>query len=273
MGGTSCLLFCFLDKIVYVPEKAPCIPVSGLNGDNLINPSVNCPWYKGWPMGGCTVKTLLETIDAIRTPLRPSDKALRLPVSNVYDIPGIGKVPVGCVQTGSISSGMAVTFAPANITREVKSVQMHHHQLNEGRAGDIVGFNIKDVSGELQHGNVAGDAQSDPPTSCASFISVVVIIGECKFRSGYTPVVDCHTAYVSCRFELLEKIDRRSGKVLENHPLFLKTGDTGKIKMTPTKPMCVETFSAYPPLGRIIVRDLKKTIGIGHIKEVEKSNA
>merc|ERR1712014_12261 len=92
--------------------------------------------------------TLLEAIDNIDPPSRPSDKPLRLPLQDVYKIGGIGTVPVGRVETGTIKAGMVVTFAPAGVTTEVKSVEMHHEQLPEGLPGDNVGFNVKNVSVE-----------------------------------------------------------------------------------------------------------------------------
>jgi elongation factor 1-alpha len=105
------------------------------------------PWYKGWTKetkaGVSKGKTLLDAIDAIEPPVRPSDKPLRLPLQDVYKIGGIGTVPVGRVETGVIKAGMVVTFAPTNVTTEVKSVEMHHEQLVEGLPGDNVGFNIK----------------------------------------------------------------------------------------------------------------------------------
>jgi translation elongation factor EF-Tu-like GTPase len=107
------------------------------------------PWYKGWTKetkGGVVKgKTLLDAIDAIEPPVRPVDKPLRLPLQDVYKIGGIGTVPVGRVETGTIKSGMVVTFAPSNVTTEVKSVEMHHEQLEAGLPGDNVGFNVKYV--------------------------------------------------------------------------------------------------------------------------------
>ena len=108
------------------------------------------PWYKGWTKetkgGSSKGKTLLDAIDAIEPPSRPSDKPLRLPLQDVYKIGGIGTVPVGRVETGIIKAGMVVTFAPTNVTTEVKSVEMHHEQLTEGVPGDNVGFNVKSVA-------------------------------------------------------------------------------------------------------------------------------
>jgi elongation factor 1-alpha len=107
------------------------------------------PWFKGWTKdtkaGAVKGKTLLDAIDAIEPPVRPHDKPLRLPLQDVYKIGGIGTVPVGRVETGIIKAGMVVTFAPSNVTTEVKSVEMHHEQLEQGNPGDNVGFNVKYV--------------------------------------------------------------------------------------------------------------------------------
>ena len=85
-------------------------------------------------------------------------------------------------------------------------------------------------------------------------------------------MLDCHTAHVACKFaELLEKIDRRSGKKLEDNPKMIKSGDASIVKMIPSKPMCVEKFSDYAPLGRFAVRDMKQTVAVGVIKDVDKS--
>ncbi|MCF8881042.1 hypothetical protein L5876_14530, partial [Hyphobacterium sp. SN044] len=100
----------------------------------------------------------------ILPPKRPTDKPLRLPLQDVYKIGGIGTVPVGRVETGIIKAGMIVTFAPVNLTTEVKSVEMHHQALEEAVPGDNVGFNVKNVSvKDIRRGNVAGDSKNDPP--------------------------------------------------------------------------------------------------------------
>jgi len=71
-------------------------------------------------------------------------------------------------------------------------------------------------------------------------------------------VVDCHTAHIACKFNHLQaKIDRRTGKEIEAEPKFIKTNDCALVEMIPTKPLCCEVFSDYPPLGRFAVRDMK----------------
>nr|BAK08818.1 elongation factor 1-alpha [Chara braunii] len=255
----------YLKRVGYNPDKIPFVPISGFEGDNMIERSTNMGWYKG--------PILLDALDLISEPKGPSDKPLRLPLQDVYKIGGIGTVPVGRVETGVIKPGMVVTFAPSGLTTEVKSVEMHHEAMTEALPGDNVGFNVKNVSvKELKRGFVASDSKNDPAKEAASFTSQVIIMNHPgQIGNGYAPVLDCHTCHIAVKFaELVVKIDRRTGKEIEKEPKFLKNGDAGFIKMIPTKPMCVETFAEYPPLGRFAVRDMRQTVAVGVIKAVEK---
>ena len=255
----------FVKKIGYNPKNIPFVPISGWNGDNMLERSANLPWWKG--------PTLIEAIDSITPPERPIDKPLRVPLQDVYKIGGIGTVPVGRVETGLLKPGMVVTFAPSGITTEVKSVEMHHEQLPEAAPGDNVGFNIKNVAvKDIRRGFVAGDSKNDPPVESAVFNAQVIVLNHPgQIHAGYAPVVDCHTAHIACKWQtIVSKIDRRSGKVIEETPKFVKSGDAAMVDMVPQKPMCVETFATYAPLGRFAVRDMRQTVAVGVIKGVEK---
>jgi len=255
----------YLKKVGYNPEKVPFIPISGWHGDNMIEKSDNLSWYKG--------PTLLEALDQIVPPKRPTEKPLRLPLQDVYKIGGIGTVPVGRVETGVLKPGMTVTFAPVNVTTEVKSVEMHHESLPEAIPGDNVGFNVKNISiKDIRRGNVAGDSKNDPPREALSFYAQVIILNHPgQIGNGYCPVLDCHTAHIACKFtEIKAKIDRRTGKEIEEAPKFVKSGDACMVTLHPSKPLCVEVFSEYAPLGRFAVRDMKQTVAVGVIKSVEK---
>jgi len=252
----------FLKTVGYKPKKIPFIPISGWVGDNMLEPSKNMTWYKG--------PYVLKALDSIKPPKRPVEKPLRLPLQDVYKIGGIGTVPVGRVETGVLKPGMSVTFAPAMLTTEVKSVEMHHETLEEAKPGDNVGFNVKNVSlKQIRRGMVAGDAKKDPPAKTAHFNAQVIVLDHPnKIMAGYTPVLDCHTAHIACRFDkLITLMNKRTGQVIEQNPKAIKSGQACIVDMIPSKQMCVETFKDYPPLGRFAVRDMRKTVAVGVIKQ------
>jgi len=258
----------FLTKVGYKGETVPFIPISGWNGDNLIERSDKMKWYKG--------PILLEVLDAIVPPMRPTALPLRLPLQDVYKIGGIGTVPVGRVETGTIKPGMTVMFSPAQVSTEVKSVEMHHEQMEAANPGDNVGFNVKNVSvKDIKRGMVAGDIKNDPPMPSGNFEAQVIVLDHPnRIMAGYTPVLDCHTAHIACRFnKLLSLINKRNGEVLEVDPKFLKSGQAAICELVPSKPMCVEAFSKYAPLGRFAVRDMRKTVAVGVIKLVRRKKA
>merc|ERR1712121_428821 len=124
------------------------------------------------------------------------------------------------------------------VTTEVKSVEMHHEALTEALPGDNVGFNVKNVSvKDIKRGMVAGDSKDDAPKGTKEFLAQVIILNHPgEVRNGYSPVLDCHTAHIACKFaEIKEKIDRRSGKKLEDNPKFVNSGYAAMVDLVPSK--------------------------------------
>merc|ERR1712126_488647 len=198
--------------------------------------------------------TLLEALDAVIPPTRPTDKPLRLPLQDVYKIGGIGTVPVGRVETGIIKPGMVVTFAPNMLTTEVKSVEMHHGDLPEAVPGDNVGFNVKNVPvKDIKRGYVASDSKNKPASGVADFTAQVIVLNHPgQVSNGYSPVLDCHTAHIACKFaEIKEKVDRRTGKTTEENPKFIKSGDAAIVTLVPSKPHVRGVVCRVPAPGKV----------------------
>jgi len=253
----------FLKSLGYDVSKIPFIPVSAWTGDNLIERSPNMPWYDG--------PTLVEALDTLQPPPKPVDKPLRIPIQDVYAISGIGTVPVGRVETGVLKVGDRVVFMPPAKVGEVRSIETHHVRIEKAEPGDNIGFNVRGISKrDIKRGDVAGHLDH-PPTVAEEFTARVFIIWHpTAITVGYTPVVHVHTASVASRIiEIKAKLDPRTGKVVEENPQFLKMGDAAIVRFKPIKPLVIEKYSEFPPLGRFAMRDMGKTIGIGLVIDLK----
>jgi len=186
----------FVRKIGFnVSTNVTFVPISAWNGDNLLDTSSNLTWYTG--------PTLLQAIDAIQPPHRPVEKPLRIPIQDVYKISGIGTVPVGRIETGLLKPGVGVCFAPSSMCTEVKSVEMHHSSIDQAIPGDNIGFAVKYIAvKDVHRGMVVGEISNDPPIQTDSFIAQIIVISHPgQIHVGYTPIVDCHTCHIACRFD------------------------------------------------------------------------
>ena len=241
-------------------DKVPFIPTSGTEGDNLKDKSPNTPWYKG--------PTMLKALDQLIVPKLPTDKPLRLPIQDVYTIKGIGTVPVGRVESGILKPGDEIIINPGGFEGQVNSIEMHYEEVPEAIPGSNIGFNIKALSrNDVQRGYVLGHKKS-PPTVCTEFTAQVQVIRHPSVISvGYTPVMHAHTLQVATTFVQLMMKMSKTGK--EENPEFLKNGDGAVVKMRATRPICVEKFSDFGPLGRFAIRDMGQTVAVGVIQEID----
>jgi elongation factor 1-alpha len=250
-------LSALLQMVGYKPSETLFIPTSALQGVNIAKKSPETPWYTG--------PTLLEALDTLKEPEKPTDKPLRLPIQDVYSISGIGTVPVGRVETGVMKKGMKVSFMPANKEGEIKSIEMHHEEIPQAVPGDNVGFNVRGLAkGDIRRGDVCGPIEA-PPTVADEFTAQIVVLQHpSAITVGYTPVFHCHTTQTACTFvELKKKLDPRTGQTKEENPTFIKAGDAAIVQVKPTKPMVIENVKELPQLGRFAIRDMGSTIAAG----------
>ncbi|MGQ9583048.1 MAG: translation elongation factor EF-1 subunit alpha [Thermoplasmatota archaeon] len=253
-----------LKNVGYKTDSIAFVPVSAFVGDNVAKKSDRMPWYKG--------PTLVDALNSFTVPEKPVGKPLRLPVQDVYSITGVGTVPVGRVETGTLKPNEKVVFMPSGKVGEVKSIEMHHQALQQAVPGDNIGFNVRGIAKQdVKRGDVVGHADN-PPTVAKAFTARIMVLNHPSvITAGYTPVFHCHTAQVACTIEaILQKLDPKTGAVLEENPNTIKTGDAAVVKVRPTKPMVVETAKDFPPLGKFAIRDMGITVAAGMVMEVEK---
>jgi elongation factor 1-alpha len=258
-----------LKMVGYRDEQVTVLPASGWKADNIAAKSDNLGWWKG--------DTMLAALNKLTPPKGQEGDPLRLPIQDVYKIPGIGAVPVGRVETGILKPGMKVSFRPSahqgGKVGEVKSIEMHHTEVKQAVPGDNVGYNLRGIAHtDIRRGDVCGPAD-DPPNVARAFKASVMILDHPNvITQGYTPVFHCHTAQVACTFDkLLAKIDPRTGEVTEENPDYLKKGDAAMVLIKPTKPLAIEEQAKFKQLSRFAIRDMGKTVAAGMCLKIEES--
>ncbi|MBW3022877.1 translation elongation factor EF-1 subunit alpha, partial [Candidatus Woesearchaeota archaeon] len=250
-----------LKNVGYKPDDIKFIAIASFPGDNVAKKSENMPWYTGG--------TLLDAVNSLNPPERPKDLPLRLPIQDVYQIAGIGVVPVGKVVTGVMKVGDKVTIVPARegkgVSGEVKSIEMHHEQMQQALPGDNIGFVVRGVEKKaIARGDVLGNS-SNVPTVATEFIAQIIVLNHPTVVTvGYTPVFHLHTAQVACRItEIQKKLNPSTGEVLGENPDFIKNGDAAIVKIVPTQPLCIEKQKEIPQMSRFAIRDMGATVAVG----------
>jgi len=250
-----------LKTVGYKPDEMSFIAASALKGDNIFKKSENMAWYTG--------PTVMEQLDLFKEPEKPTQLPLRMPVQDVYNITGIGVVPVGRIESGVMKAGDKIIGLPGRegtgVTGEVKSIEMHHETVSQAEPGDNVGISVRGFTKkDLARGDVLGHV-NNPPRVVSEFVGQIVVLNHPSvMAAGYTPVFHIGTNQVACQItEIIAKLNPATGEVLEDHPDILRNGDAAKVKIKPTKPLVIEDVKEIPQLSKFAIRDAGQTVAAG----------
>ena len=267
-------------KKAYIKDSVPVLPISGWIGDNLIKKSPNMAWWKGVDVKGIDgnahhVDTLLDALnDLVVLPKRDPDKVLRMPVSGVYKIKGVGDVITGRVEQGAVRPGDECCFLPTNTPSKacagkIFTVEMHHKNQPEALSGDNVGLNVKglDKQNMPRVGDVMVKKTDTSITAVKDFTAQVQILdhpGELK--PGYTPIGFVRTGRSAIKMsKVIWKMGKSTGNTKVVDPPFVKAGEMGAIQFEPQSPFVCDTFKACEGLGRIAIMEGNGVVMLGKI--------
>ncbi len=237
------------------------IPIASFPGENIAKKSAKMPWWTG--------DTLLEAINKFAIPQKPTNLPLRLPIQDVYNITGIGVVPVGRIETGIMKVGDKVMVVPGRegkgVPGEVKTIEMHHEQVNQAEPGDNVGFNVRGIGKkDIARGDVLGHADNVPSVVTEFTAQVVIMSHPSVVTVGYTPVFHIHTAQIACRFDqIIKKLNPATGQEVTENKDILRNGDAAIVKLIPMQPLVIEKNSEIPQMSRFAIRDSGSTVAAG----------
>ncbi len=250
-----------LQSVGFKVDKVQFVPLASYLGENIAKKSDKMPWYTG--------PTLFEALDNLTAPEKPTNLPLRLPLQDVYNITGIGVVPVGRVETGIVKVGDKVVAVPGRegkgITGEVKTIEMHHEQLQQAEPGDNIGFNIRGMTKQdITRGDVIGHTDNWPTVATEFEAQIIVLNHPTVITIGYTPVFHIHTAQIACQITAIKKkLNPATGETLAENPDFIKNGDAAIVQIKPMQPLVIEKKADIPQLARFAIRDSGATVAAG----------
>jgi len=264
-------------KKEFVKNCVPFVPISGWVGDNLLVQSAKMPWWKGVTVKSnklpveCT--TLLDCLEKmVKPPKRAVKKSLRMPVSGVYKIKGVGDVITGRLEQGVVKPGDECIFLPTHTTSKpclgkIFSVEMHHKSCPQAGPGDNVGLNVKGLVKENMPrvGDVMIQKADDSLKACATFTAQVQILdhpGELKI--GYSPICFVRTGRSACRMSKINwKIGKETGGAKANDPICVKANEMAEIVFEPCQPFVCEGFKECEGLGRLAIMEGASVVMLG----------
>ena len=268
-----------LQLIGFKPKKVPFIPYSGFNGDNLVEKSDKAPWYKGWsaninPKKVMTGYTIVECLNNfIVPPKREPDAPLRLPISNIYNIKGVGQIICGTIEQGTLRPGDIVGIVPSGLTgKKMFSIEQHKKVLDSAGPGNSVGMSIKGIAKDekVQPGDIIyleKEGALKPVKSFTAFVAVQEHPGVLK--PGYCPVIFSRTAKVACKMtKILWKQSKKTGGAKVDNPPELSQFESAEVEFEPTAPLFLEPFETCAALGRFAVMDSNRLKMLGKVSSV-----
>eukprot|EP01066_Platyproteum_vivax_P012109 Platyproteum_vivax@DN5500_c0_g1_i2.p1 len=267
----------------YVEKSVPIIPISGWMGDNLLKKSENMPWWKGGEREAidkskCEVTTLVDALERlVKIPERPVDAVMRMPVSGIYKIKGVGDVITGRVEQGVVKPNEEVKFLPTHTeshacTGKVFTVEMHHKRVDDAKPGDNVGLNVKALSKENmpKTGDVMILKKDDSLKPAATFtaqVQVLDIPGELKV--GYTPICFVRTGRSAVKMTKINwKMGKETGNKKANDPHSIKANEVAEVVFSPVQPLVVDSFKNCEGLSRVAIMEGHSVCMLGKVTEV-----
>jgi elongation factor 1-alpha len=270
-------------KKEFVKNCVPFMPISGWMGDNLLEKSAKMAWWKGADVKSqkqpVHCDTLLDCLEhMVKPPKRALKKPLRMPVSGVYKIKGVGDVITGRVEQGKVAPGDETIFLPTHTASKpcagkIFSVEMHHKSVAFAGPGDNVGLNVKNLDkvNMPRVGDVMIAKADTSLKACKNFTAQVQILdhpGELK--TGYSPIAFIRTGRSAARIAKINwKIGKETGGAKAADPACLKANEMAEVVFEPQQPFVVESFQACEGLGRVAILEGATVVMLGKAVAVE----
>ena len=255
----------FLIKSGYTEQDLYWVPISGLTGQNIVEPvGASCNWYNG--------PTLVQILDTLPVEQRLADAPLRIPVLDKMKEQRM--VIHGKVEQGTVRLGDKLALAPSSIPCQVLNiVNGKQQQVRYARPGDNVQIKISHVEeDQLQKGDVLCPRDTNMPVSQlfeAELELLELLDYKPIFSRGYQCMIHVHTYADEISVKHLiwaKEIDQTTGQeVTKEQPKFTRSFSKALVRIATKAPIAMEKIADCPQLARFTLRDEGKTIALGRI--------
>merc|ERR1712151_272853 len=271
-------------KKAFVDEQMPILPISGWMGDNLIKKSDKMGWWSGMDIktldgkSPVHVDTLLDCLEKlVQPPKRDSSGKMRVPLSGVYKIKGVGDVLTGRVEQGAVKPGDECMFLPTHssstaCTGKIFTVEMHHKNVPQACQGDNVGMNVKALPKDNMPrvGDVMAINGDDTIARTGKFFCQVQVLNHPgDLKPGYCPIAFVRTARSAVKMTAIKfKVGKSTGGSKVEDPVSIKAGELGVVVFEPQQPFVVDAFKVCEGLGRCAIMEGNSVVMLGKVKKV-----
>lgn len=238
------------------------IPVSGREGDCVVNCSDQMPWYQG--------PTLLEALDSFEKAATRHDQPLRLPVQDVYKFSALGdsrRIVAGSIASGMLKVGDELVFYPSGKRTQVKTIEVFHAPaVNQLQSGDAAGFTMSEQI-YVRRGQIAASSQQTPPFVSTRMRVSLFWLGQQSLVKGKDYLFKLGAAKERVQLEEIHKIIDASDYSAQNEKTDIGHHDVAEVTLKLAHPIAFDTSDKMPETSRFVLIDQYEIRGGGIVLE------
>ncbi len=242
-------------------EPAHFIPISAKFGEGLLRHSTQTPWYRG--------PTLLEVLESFRANPPASGGPLRVSVQDVYRFDA-RRIVAGLVESGSLSVGDEIEFAPGGKRSRIKSIETWPQSNPPPRgpvgSGREVALTLEDEL-FVERGQIASHL-SDKPHEARAFTARVFWIHDEPLRSGELVALKLGTQRAEARVLGVQRTLDAVTLEIGTGTSEVKVHEVAEIRLRVRKPIAFDVGGKVPSLGRFVIMRGRRIAGGGVIDSV-----
>ncbi len=233
------------------------IPLSALDGDNVVNRSENMPWFSGKP--------LMEALNSVEIANDHNFNDARFPVQYVnrpnLDFRGF----CGTIASGVFKKGDHVTAMPSGKSSKIKAIVTYDGELSEAYPPMAVTLTLEDEI-DVSRGDMLIGTEQQSPIVADKFIATIVWMDEKALTPGRQYIIKLGTRSVSGSIALIHH--RIDVNTLEHHDAVdLQLNEIGSCTVTVNAPVVFDAYKNNKGTGAFIIIDrlTNGTVGAGMI--------